>query len=222
MNFSSSIRSTLEQIPTCNLKDRPRQEVLLTTLYAWTQLAREHNIQYWIAYGSLVGYVQRRGLLPHDQDTDILMLSQDTRHLVPFADTNFSSIYELKVHPQWHYIGYAGRSYYPEKGFNFIAPNARFIHRKLRYHVDIWPIYDFHPDRPKNRTNVTTALTEYDVSYRWISSPIEWTFPLTPCNFSSILVWCPAKPESIVANLYGQSAVTKTNKKCVNQTWVSA
>src|ERR1700723_682656 len=66
VNESVLIEQALGNISNCTPDDRARQRSLLTTLHAWTRLAHKYNIQYWIAYGSLVGYVQRRGLLPHD------------------------------------------------------------------------------------------------------------------------------------------------------------
>ncbi|CAF2590205.1 unnamed protein product [Rotaria sp. Silwood2] len=219
-NTNYSIEQALKQMPICNSKDRPRQRNLLTILHAWTHFANTHNIQYWIAYGTLVGYVQGQGLLPHDSDTDVLILAQDTQQLIPFSNVNFSSIYEIKVHPQWSSAGFANRSYFPLQRINFIAPNARFIHRTLRYHVDIWPIYDYHPAQSRNRTKTIKTLTEYSTSYTWISSPIEWTFPLKPCIFSSIKVWCPAMPEKLVTMLYGIKALNETDKICVNGTWI--
>ena len=219
-NTNYSIEHALEQILSCNIDDRPRQRALLRALHAWTQFAHQHKIQYWIAYGTLVGYVQRHGLLPHDSDIDILILAQDTQHLLPFSDTNFSSIYELKVHSQWYIVGYANRSYFPLQGFNFIAPNARFIDRELRCYVEIWSIHDIHPDQPRNIKQGNKTLTEYDTSYNWISSPIEWTFPLKPCIFSELKVWCPAMPERLVTLLYGIEALNKSDKTCVNDTWI--
>jgi len=219
-NANYSIESALEQIPTCNTDDRLRHRALLAALHAWTQFAYQYNIQYWIAYGTLVGYVQRHGLLPHDTDIDVLMLAQDTKYLLPFADTNFSSAYELKVHPQWYVVGYANRSYFPLEGFNFIAPNGRFIDRELRYYVEIWPINDIHPDQSRNTTNFNKTLTEYDTLFNWTSSPIEWTFPLKPCMFSGIEVWCPAMPERLVTMLYGIESLNQSDKRCVNDTWI--
>ena len=49
----------------------------------------------------------------------------------------------MVVHPQWHIVGYANRSYFPEKGINFVAPNARFIYRETGHYADIFPAYDF-------------------------------------------------------------------------------
>ena len=63
-------------------------------------------------------------------------------------------------------------------------------------------------------------LTEYDPSYDWISYPRSWTYPLQICYFSEIKVLCPAKPEKLVELLYGTSALTKSDTKCVNGSWV--
>ncbi|CAF3970644.1 unnamed protein product, partial [Rotaria sordida] len=97
-----SIEKVLEHIPICTPKDRPRQRNLLTMLQAWSHLAEQHHIPYWISYGTLVGYVQRRGLLPHDLDVDVIMMSDDTPQLIKLSQLNFSSDYVIKVQPQWY------------------------------------------------------------------------------------------------------------------------
>ncbi|CAF1475528.1 unnamed protein product [Adineta steineri] len=216
-----SIENALEHIPICHSYDRSRQRCLLTTLHARTDFAHEHKIHYWIAYGTLIGYLQRGGLLPHDHDIDILILAQDTQYLVPFSNSSFSSAYELKLYPQWSTVGYANRSYFRSEGIHFVAPNARFIDREFHYHVDIWPTYDFHPDQPTNITYLKKTLTDYDRSYSWVSSSIEWTFLLKPCIFSGVKAWCPAIPKRLVSMVYGIEANNETNKKCVNETWIN-
>ncbi|CAF5146470.1 unnamed protein product, partial [Rotaria magnacalcarata] len=77
----NSIEKVLVQIPTCTPDDGARQSALLHTLLQWSQFAQEHNIRYWIAYKTLLGYVQRDGLLPNALDFDILAMAQDTSRL---------------------------------------------------------------------------------------------------------------------------------------------
>ena len=219
-NEDVTIEVALAQMSTCDPEDAFRQRALLLTLQAWTSLARTFHLQYWIAYGTLVGYVQRRGLLPHDSDVDILIMARDTAQLVPIATAlyhgNFTSVdstlYALIVHPQWSIVGWENRSYYPSRGIHFVAPNARFIQRKLGLHVDIWPIYDAHSDR--------SMLFDYDVHYRWVSNPRSWTFPLRVCKFSGITVWCPAQPEQLIRATYGDSALHRSDKSCINGSWI--
>ena len=111
-NENISLEQALEKTPICTPFDRFRQRALLQSLQAWHHFAKEHHIRYWIGYGTLVGYVQRGGILPHDLDIDILIMAQDTSQLFELAQLNFSSIYKLKVHPQWYIAGYANRSYF--------------------------------------------------------------------------------------------------------------
>ncbi|CAF4718809.1 unnamed protein product, partial [Rotaria socialis] len=134
---------------------------------AWSHLAEKYNIQYWLSFGTLVGYVQRRGLLPHDLDIDVTMLSSDTPKLIEISKLNFSSTYEIKVQPQWKIVDELKRSYFRKDGINFIAPNARFIHQKTRYHVDIFPAYDFNPTYANESTEMQQSenLTVHDNNY---------------------------------------------------------
>lgn len=219
-NDHPNLEIILEQIPVCTSYDRYRQRNLLKMLIDWDQFASKHRIQYWIAYGTLVGYVQRRGLLPHDEDIDVVILGKDTERLVPFVTRNFSSKYDIKVHPRWYIPGYQNRSYYSSKGIDFIAPNARFTHRLLHYHIDIWPIYEYHPDHPKNQTTTRRTLTDYNSDYEWSSTPRHWTFPLKRCEFSGIQVWCPAMPEKLVEKTYGASALNESDTRCVDGSWI--
>lgn len=227
-NKNDLIEDALLHIPICTSQDRIRQRALLITLHTWNDVARKFNIQYWIAYGTLVGYVQRRGLLPHDPDVDILMMAQDTVQLVALTSslsnenlTWFdSNLYKLVVHPQWFVVGWQYRSYYPSQGINFISPNARFVNQQEHLHIDIWPIYDYHPDQSKDSTNKIPMLSEYDVYYNWKSNPRNWTFPLRPCDLSGVRVWCPAEPEKLVCAIYDEAALYKSDTLCVNGSWV--
>ncbi|CAF4066269.1 unnamed protein product [Rotaria sp. Silwood2] len=197
----------------------PLQECLFSGIKVWSE---QYNPQYWITFGTLVGYVQRRGLLPHDLDVDVIMMSDDTPQLIKLSQSNISSDYEIKVQPQWYIVNETHRSYFREQGVNFIAPNARFIHRETRQRVDIFPAYDFNPlyANKSIENKQSENLTIYDLRYRWLSYPRNWTYPLKTCYFSDIKVLCPSEPEKLVATIYGIDAITKSDTKCVNGRWV--
>lgn len=214
------IQKALEQMVNCTVNDRTRQEHLLRSLLVWVHFADTHNIQYWLGYGSLIGYVRHRGLLPHDHDIDLMMLANDTEKIFPFADANISDVHVLRVHPQWQRVGFKNRDRFPSQGVEFIAPNARLKHRNFGHYIDLWPTYTFVPEKPKAMRKITTNLTQYSTSYDWISSPVSWTFPLKSCEFSGLKVWCPAMPEKIVSMLYGAIALNQSNKACVNGQWI--
>lgn len=222
------IETALLDIPVCTSADRVRQRALLATLQTWVRLVHDFHVRYWITFGTLVGYVQRRTLLPHDQDIDILIMGQDTSQLVRMA-LNLSlqnlswfdsNMYKLIIHPQWYIVQWENRSYFPSQSINFKAPNARFIHQQESVHIDIWPIYDYHPEHVNNTNDRTPMITGIDLKYKWESSPKFWTFPLRPCDLSGIRVWCPAEPEEIVCATYGKEALYKSDTKCLNGSWV--
>jgi phosphorylcholine metabolism protein LicD len=63
----------------CNDYNLP--EMYLNELYLLlkrtTDLCHEHNIQYWIDGGTLLGCVREKGQIPYDNDTDLGMLQDD-------------------------------------------------------------------------------------------------------------------------------------------------
>ncbi|CAF1201361.1 unnamed protein product [Adineta ricciae] len=222
------VEAALLDIPVCTSADRVRQRALLATLQTWARLASYFHVQYWITFGTLVGYVQRRTLLPHDQDIDILIMGQDTSQLVQIALNlsfqNFSwfdsNMYKLVIHPQWYIVNWKNRSYFPSHSITFKALNARFFHRERNVFVDIWPMYDYYPEQSNHLTDRTPMLTSIGLNYRWVSSPKFWSFPLRPCDLSGIRVWCPGEPEEIVCATYGREALYKSDTKCINGSWV--
>jgi phosphorylcholine metabolism protein LicD len=215
-----SIEQALEQIPTCTSDDRLRQRVLLYTLQAWTHLAQQHRIRYWIAYETLAGYVHRRALLPYDSNIDLFIMAHDTSQLFELSKLNLSSNYKLQVHPQWYLVEQTKRSYFYSEGIDFLAPNARFLHSKDNLSLNIWPVYDYNPDETRIKKNSQAMLTTYDKNSKWKSSPKEWTFPLRECQLSGIKVWCPAEAEKLVIDIYGQVSVNMSSMVCVYGLWV--
>ncbi|CAF2061075.1 unnamed protein product [Rotaria magnacalcarata] len=219
-NSSILIEKALQRIPTCTPDDGARQSALLHTLLQWSQFAQEHNIRYWIAYKTLLGYAQRDGLLPNALDVDILAMAQDTSRLAELRTLNFSSDYELKVHPQWFIVEKTRRSYFDEEGIDFVGPNARFVNRKDHVHINIWPMYDYHPNQTRIEKNSKPMLTECDRNYKWKSSPKEWTFPLQKYLLSGIKVWCPTDSKNLVAHIYGKVSGNLSSIACVNGVWI--
>ncbi len=208
-NETALIEQALEQIPICNSHDRPRQRALLYTLQAWTHLAHSHHIRYWISHRTLIGYTQRQGPLPSDSNIDITIMAADTPQLIELKKANYSSIYKLKVHPQWFMTKASNRSFFLSEGIDFLLQNARFINQNNNVSINIWPIYEKSPYQG--------VLTEYDHYNRWASIAEEWIFPLRPCRFSGMKIWCPAQPNKLTASTYEQISV-----HCSNGLWISS
>lgn len=52
-------------------------EILLHTMKTFIKLCEDHDITYYIAYGSAIGAVRHKGLIPWDDDIDVYMLRKD-------------------------------------------------------------------------------------------------------------------------------------------------
>jgi len=45
------------------------------------EVCKKYNIQYWVAYGTLIGTIRHRGFIPWDDDIDVEMLREDYEKL---------------------------------------------------------------------------------------------------------------------------------------------
>ena len=217
-----SIERALQRIPTCTRDDRSHQRALLYMLRQWIRLAQKYHIQYWIAYQTLNAYLKHRALLPYQLHIDLTIMAQDTSQLLRLSQFNLSSIYKLKIHPQWFIVGHRKRSYFHSEGIDFLAPNARFINRNDHVYLNIWPVYDYDPTRTQLDKNSKGMLTQYDRNHKWKSSPKEWTFPLRECLFSGMKVWCPREAEKLLINIDGENSTTTASKQCINGSWITS
>lgn len=190
-NQTFFIERALERIPICNENDHLRHRTLLYTFQTWSQLAQMKQLRYWIAYKTLAAYVRYHDLAPYDRDIDVFIMAEDTPKLIELMKSNYSSMYKLKVHPQWFISKVSNRSKFPSEGIDFTTENARFVHLNSSVSINIWPVYT------NDYKKTTLMLVQYLDVDSWILSPIEWTFPLEPCVFSGIQVWCPARPKKL-------------------------
>lgn len=56
------------------------------------QLCTENHLQYFLMYGTLIGAVRSAGMIPWDDDIDILMPREDYDHLVKYCRSHASEI----------------------------------------------------------------------------------------------------------------------------------
>ncbi|CAF3514896.1 unnamed protein product [Rotaria sp. Silwood1] len=209
-NETIFIEQALKRISRCNEEDHLRQRALLYTLQTWNNLAQSYHLQYWIAYKTLAAYIQYNDLSPYDNDIDIFIMYQDIPKLLNLSNANYSSTYELEIHPQWFITEVFNRSYTPSDIIGFTIQNARFINHDNNVSINIWPIYKYYNKH-------ILLFVEYSDFDNLILSPIEWTFPLEPCVFSGIKIWCPAQPKKLTTTLYKQTSLFVS---CINGSWI--
>lgn len=110
----------------------------LDLLFELDRICKEHNLKYFLSYGSMLGAVRHKGFIPWDDDIDVCMFRSDFE--------------ELKKHYQEFVYPYFLQTPETEKGFFYSHiklrnSNTTAINKAYRYSgfnfgmgIDIYPI----------------------------------------------------------------------------------
>lgn len=60
---------------------RRDQKEMLKVLVVFAEICKEHDIQWWLCSGTLLGAARHKGFIPWDDDLDVSMLEEDYRKL---------------------------------------------------------------------------------------------------------------------------------------------
>ncbi len=60
----------------------------LDMMIAFDDFCQKHDLQYFLAYGTLIGAVRHHGFIPWDDDVDILMKREDYNKLISYSQIN--------------------------------------------------------------------------------------------------------------------------------------
>ena len=104
---------------------------LLKCMLTFHQLCEEHNIWYNIAFGTLLGAVRHRKIIPWDDDIDLLIYKKDLHKLNPIFSI-LSENYGYKVEKTWKLI----RIYADDKHFIDLFPINISNNKVFRCTVD--------------------------------------------------------------------------------------
>ncbi len=74
------------------------KEIEYSTLVYIDRLCRQHNITYWLAYGTLLGAVRHKGFIPWDDDIDIWMPAEDYHRFLKLVNDDEDSHYRAVSH----------------------------------------------------------------------------------------------------------------------------
>lgn len=88
----------IKNIPPAYGALREKQLTLLKTLIAFDELAKAHNLTYWLDFGTLLGAHRHQGFIPWDDDIDISM-SQET--LEKLKDLSKNPRHGFKLYPHF-------------------------------------------------------------------------------------------------------------------------
>ena len=77
---------------------RKAQLKMVDILVVIDDICKKHNIQYFLAYGTLLGAVRHKGFIPWDDDCDICMLREDFERFIAIAQKELPNNLFLQNH----------------------------------------------------------------------------------------------------------------------------
>ena len=76
-----------------SLEETKKLELDILSYFA--DFCEQHNLQYFLAYGTLIGAIRHKGFIPWDDDVDIQMPREDCNRLMATFNQNNTSPYRL-------------------------------------------------------------------------------------------------------------------------------
>lgn len=110
---------------------------LLQTFKAFDCFCRKHGITYYAGGGTLIGAVRHKGIIPWDDDIDVLMLKEDYDKFIALKQECSNSDYRiLDYHDRGYYLPYAkyvdaNTSIWELKEFPYVIGTF----------IDVFPLY---------------------------------------------------------------------------------
>ena len=65
------------------------------------KICRENNFKYFLMYGSLIGAVRNKGIIPWDDDIAVMMPRPDYDRLIKYCQENASNMEHFKLFENW-------------------------------------------------------------------------------------------------------------------------
>ena len=126
------------------------KKVVLGVMCKIDEICREHNLQYMIFYGSLLGAVRHKGFIPWDDDIDIVMKREDCYKLSEIINSGDYGLNYISIETNPDTIFPCGKvcdtnTTIEESGFVSVDGYGAF--------VDIFPL-DYLSDDPKERAKI--------------------------------------------------------------------
>ena len=72
------------------------QEIEVEILQEIIRVCEEYKLQYWVAYGTLIGTLRHNGFIPWDDDIDIGMMREDYEKFIEVAPSALKKGYTLQ------------------------------------------------------------------------------------------------------------------------------
>lgn len=172
------------------------------------KICKKHNLIYFLMYGSLIGAVRDKGIIPWDDDIDVMMPRPDYDKLIKYCEKHEKELYPFKLFENSLVPEYP----HPIARMSDMRYKIEFDNEKdygIGLFVDIYPLDGIGNDLKKARLHIKKSC--YNASLCFLTSRKKFGVD----NTTSI-IWLIAKiPAYIWANIMGNKHyINKANKYC--------
>ena len=194
-------------------------------LGVFDKICRKHNLDYWLEFGTLLGYARHKGFIPWDDDLDVSMLRDDYIRFINVTHSDFEKFgIDIVEYPECIGIGYRHKDtglwldifpfdkYCTERGFedDSDALREKLIKYKKKY-GDLNK--SFSQDQlAEHRLNVigkgegNNTIYYFGLEFktpRLYYYPMDWIFPLRRGLFEGFEVNVPNNADLYLQRIYG-------------------
>ena len=173
--------------------DRTYRTLLLETLTAFSDVCRQAGIRWWLAFGSAIGAVRHGGMIPWDDDVDVMMPRADYERFLRLQVPGYE-ILSLSCSADDLPFGYAK---FLHRGTTLIE--QRRYPRPLGVFIDVFPLDAAGPDPEAFRCAYRGALRDYVRSFRlhfwdeWCSDLFHGRWHAVFAAVKDLLLYRPRK-----------------------------
>lgn len=191
--------------------------ILRDLLSMWDQKAKKHEILYFLAYGSLLGYHRNGEVLPWDTDVDVFVESQSYSQI---RDIAVPRNFKYKTDDKIARIVIQSDVRFPSENRTRVSCDGRIVPRSIdgcsfqdpiarvvrgNRHLDIFAVYHLN------------ATFFYEPILKHYFEKSEF-YPTKPCEFMGIKTTCPSNVPAVLIRKYGADFDVPA-KICVDGQW---
>ena len=178
-------------------------------LYIFHTLCEQHKIYYIIAYGTLLGAVRHRGMIPWDDDIDVIVLSSDRKKIEEILNI-MKDKYDIivSVKPEITKLWNKNNSEYCMDIFYVKNINNKIVRIGSKYNDEKKEFEDYYlPNKKDGQNNVNTDGHDKDPDNWWWNGfgfDSDLIEDRTMLMYDGFETWAPKKYNKLLKILYGK------------------
>ncbi len=140
--------------------------VELDLLNELIRICKKHEIEFFVAGGTLLGAVRHKGFIPWDDDIDVMMFRREYIHLCEIAPKEFTHPYFFQTQ-ETDPGSYRGHAQLRNSGTTGILKSERRQNKHINQgiFIDIFPL-DYLPDDQKQKEKQLNKIRKYRRAYK--------------------------------------------------------